>query len=1434
MAKWTPEQLKDKLALWLNAENVKIDTVDVYGKEVNFVKEVLDLSGNQSNAYNLDSTNVTRPIIKENSLNGLPTLSFSDFTLSKTGEKSSDYSSNNYVVPDHLIIDHKKEMDFSETGASIFVVFKPNLKREIGFRFLKNYYKDIYTSSELTKLLTSGFETLKFPEDSYLASKITEFENDGVKRATDSSINDLSTLLPTVYNAPGFQIRLQIDDLYANESADNFEKLNAEREVYGLPALPTTSSEDSFGDQVLDYLTERKESGVYKVKAISTFGSGEKYLNRQSKAASEYAINYTSTLSASSELKTTLDSLGVKTGPNFNESYDKFIQVYGNTELHRTSDDYFYEPVSEQFSIMSIVTNAKTGSIDDTGGYNTWSSPSNQCGFFKNGEPFGGEDNLISIPGTGKYSGWVHSIGAPISNETGRIKNGHDTLNWNVSGSELESPTTDEAKIVKNIIDQASRYGSSSSDLSSDFFSGEIAEIIIFKEELSQANRELVEGYLAWKFGLSLVAGHSYENSAPSYDETQVEWTPKEEESLAMWVSADNVSKGFSSLSRKINVNYGDRDYYIANEDTSAYFDALDDDAEYVKSFIDKSGYRNDLISLESSSLGSKTWPLKAALQLSSEVNGEPSVSFDKVASSELEYSASVNLPKYLSSGEYSNLEYTSTSSSIRTGGIYLRATPIDSSYSYSNFGSQSWVESSRLLIKDKASADFVLKYKSDYFDKSKFELFITVESGLGVNYFNSGDMILLTETDDSHFSGLYDNNGLYQVSSYNNTTGEIKVDLYPKASFFKRVPLSRDPKIGFAPNPVASGTVTKVNLQFANKTAIPYYASTSEEFGKFKTNGGSIFLVMKPNDGSRKQYVLSNGAYNNGESPIWISVGETTNSIEINGISAGNIVDTSAYAIYEFVFPGRDEDISGVSSADALLRYGAWKNAVKQTDQYPKASSWGLKTGGDDANIYVSPPVSSASSFDGNIAEILIFADDLSEDSRERVEWYLSTKYNISLPASHTYSSLSPKTTTSLKWSPKLSPDNLFAWYAPESIADDGYGTLVWRDQHREFRLTGNDDRHLNTPRVFSSYQPTPISTPDGYASVYTSDVLSGNINGLDAIRIQPGQSMAFYGFNNTVKTSGMSIFAVLKYNESSYSSSSDYKNSEGGSILELANQFHNASNSSPKTRYHLSISDTIDGYATNGYNNNLETVYLEANESLGKIQRSSSLSSDSSLTSDTYQIISLVSRDVNGTNTRLNGFYSDGEPVGLSTGSSFELDTIVVSGGGHDITVAEIILYDKELSDFERQRVEGYLACKYNLQSNLSSSHPYKSFCPEVDLKQRALSVQPESITDLWTPYGKDGLIGYYTPDNISYSYDHSGNKFSAYIAPYVLGDAKNFNAVASIVFEKDVGGSYHVHSSAQSAFYEKMIESGNVSESKTDEIINSFVSAIQALIG
>lgn len=96
----------------------------------------------------------------------------------------------------------------------------------------------------------------------------------------------------------------------------------------------------------------------------------------------------------------------------------------------------------------------------------------------------------------------------------------------------------------------------------------------------------------------------------------------------------------------------------------------------------------------------------------------------------------------------------------------------------------------------------------------------------------------------------------------------------------------------------------------------------------------------------------------------------------------------------------------------------------------------------------------------------------------------------------------------------------------------------------------------------------------------------------------------------------------------------------------------------------------------------------------------------------------------------TSQQGFANyDGAPVASISGSiTGDTGSWPLSVGGRYQTtppqatnfdpsqVAEILVYHRLLRPFEYQEIEGYLACKWGLQAQLPSNHPYRYACPPV----------------------------------------------------------------------------------------------------------------------
>ena len=102
-------------------------------------------------------------------------------------------------------------------------------------------------------------------------------------------------------------------------------------------------------------------------------------------------------------------------------------------------------------------------------------------------------------------------------------KNGSDSITSGTPGVDRNSLTTRQ-------------YVGANGFSSADYTDGAICEIVVLDNAISEPDRQDLEGYLAWKWGLegNLPAGHPHESAAPS-------WTPADI-STALWLDAADTS----------------------------------------------------------------------------------------------------------------------------------------------------------------------------------------------------------------------------------------------------------------------------------------------------------------------------------------------------------------------------------------------------------------------------------------------------------------------------------------------------------------------------------------------------------------------------------------------------------------------------------------------------------------------------------------------------------------------------------------------------------------------------------------------------------------------------------------------------------------------------------------------------------------------------
>ena len=92
-------------------------------------------------------------------------------------------------------------------------------------------------------------------------------------------------------------------------------------------------------------------------------------------------------------------------------------------------------------------------------------------------------------------------------------------------------------------------------------------------------------------------------------------------------------------------------------------------------------------------------------------------------------------------------------------------------------------------------------------------------------------------------------------------------------------------------------------------------------------------------------------------------------------------------------------------------------------------------------------------------------------------------------------------------------------------------------------------------------------------------------------------------------------------------------------------------------------------------------------------------------------YAALNIWNEYLNGTNifnASYNTSFADNGTT-INIGSRNDNNTLYFTG-----VIGEVIVYNKILSSNERQLIEGYLACKWNIQSLLPSSHPYYQLQP------------------------------------------------------------------------------------------------------------------------
>jgi hypothetical protein len=353
---------------------------------------------------------------------------------------------------------------------------------------------------------------------------------------------------------------------------------------------------------------------------------------------------------------------------------------------------------------------------------------------------------------------------------------------------------------------------------------------------------------------------------------------------------------------------------------------------------------------------------------------------------------------------------------------------------------------------------------------------------------------------------------------------------------------------------------------------------------------------------------------------------------------------------------------------------------------------------------------------FNGRIAEVLLYDGILTINQRNRVERYLSLKWNR--PIINGISIVHPYT----KYSHSLRP------FFPMEIPN----CQLWLDGADNSTFTFSSGNNIATWLDKSGNNRTATAT-----GTITN---LGNINGRSCTNWTQTTNVAgggvatyFRGLNNISLTgSSMTVFAVFQMNSTSQQNSRVVS---------------------------LGLNGTVDSANTNY----AAPLLRLSNTSFQGFRNGSRSTTDFSTVAD---IPVVATSQFDGTNHTLYVNGTGYTPV-ASTGS-FNITTYVIGNSMAEFnsvwfngTIGEVLIFNTSLNLADRQRIEGYLADKWGLRSSFANSHFFtlaKQAIPNVPL------TNPLSFLDLalWLDAADPDADGILPASGTSVStwYDKSGN--------------------------------------------------------------------------
>jgi hypothetical protein len=766
-------------------------------------------------------------------------------------------------------------------------------------------------------------------------------------------------------------------------------------------------------------------------------------------------------------------------------------------------------------------------------------------------------------------------------------------------------------------------------------FTGYIGELIIFNRQLDDSERYPIEGYLAWKWGLQsfLANSHPYKNSAPylfyKYISTPyVHFFPSSVSGLQLWLDS-NDSNSFSLISENLVLQWRDKSGNSNHfNPSSGYATRTVDGTRNVVNFT--SGPL--LTSTNSISLTTSTRMLGVCR------NTKSSAPFSMLFCA-IDWGTDRSI-RYVGNQIIGSFVYAGSATTELLGNAVFVDGKRDNTINTNTYHMWDGACPTNVSTRMQISSTF---YGDRYFEGNICE--ILVYSSLSNEDYKKLQGYLAWKWGlQSKLASIHP----YKNTNPNNITSSfVPTDLYNTALWLdasdsSTITLSGNnviqwnDKSGSGLNVfknISSPSPTYVTNVLNSKPVVNFVVGQFLE--TLSLNPSSTFTT----DGIDSTIFL-----------ITIMKGDGVNNLSSYGLSItdNNYVLRAPWSESSKILDIGDRLNFNNNLNNQIVLFSIGRNGTNMFF-YNNGSLIGLNTNSPLSSIVTNITQklligsSVANSYDGYLAEFIIFKTALSTDERQKVEGYLAWKWglNSNLPSNHPYKLSNPITISKL--------------FLPTNIS----GLRLWIDAQDSSSvvLSGSTVVQLfdksNNRYIFSgasgfTYNVTKFNTnyPSFYNNTQNANYTLGSNNSI--VLNQP--LTAFYvGVMTTAATNWSFI------HDSTTSSNRIV-------FYNAASIFHAGNNMSSQNANLLFQNFIVSGY----FNSNNSSAYNNG--------------------------VQYVTGDV-GTN---NG-------TSLLLGNRYTLDDAFY---GH---LCEIILFDGILSTNDRQKVEGYLAWKWGLQNNLTTSHPY-----------------------------------------------------------------------------------------------------------------------------